>query len=333
MEIYFDESGDFRAAAPGMADLAVVMGIIIPQTSLSRLKSDFDWFEAQLDSKEHKNGEPKGSLLTVNHRALLLQILHSHSDVMLVPVTLNIGNDDPEFLITAPSKIRRLIESNLGTETVGMTVQERNDLARQFGNLGPSGISKILAYAIGVFRSIEAIAQYYHCPRFHSTYNPIDFTFDRSGRHDNREELVFKAALSGYLSNWSAKLPLAAAQEIRTTHPFSNQYCRIKSGQMVIDLAKMLSGHIHFADSRMVWQVRLADFFANTWLRVLSDHDGRSGYRALFRDLNRKTVLRGDHLLGIAALANETHCVPAPSRFEIFRRMVLSDTKLVPGEG
>lgn len=330
MEIYFDESGDFRPAPLGTERLAFVMGLVIPETSSAGLRSDFDWFVKQLGSSEYQNGEPKGARLTLDHRKLLLEILKAHLDVMLVPVTLNLGYTDPQFLVTAPSNIRKLIESNLLSETIEMTVPERKELARRFGNLSAPAIARLLSYTIGIFRSIEAIAFYYHCERFYPAYKRIKIAFDRFGRHNNREELVFKAALYGYLANWSAKLPMAAAPELGATHPFAVLYGQMKAGQLAIDLRKILSNNIHFEDSRLVWQIRLADFFASTWARVLSDHDDRSGHCSLFRNFNKKTVLRGDQLLGIAALTDNTESVAAPPRFLIFRRMVLGDTKLLP---
>jgi hypothetical protein len=130
-----------------------------------------------------------------------------------------------------------------------------------------------VTYAIGVFRSVEAIISFYHCDRFYSSYKPFKVFFDRFGRHDNREELVFKAAVFGYVANWSATVPMACAPVLGDTHPFSRLYAEVRSGRVAIDLRKLLSDNFHFADSKTVWQIRLADFLANTWLRVVSDHD------------------------------------------------------------
>src|SRR5277367_5346095 len=102
MEIYFDECGDFRPAPSGTGAFAFVMGLVVPEASSSALKTDFDWFVGQLTRREFRRAEPKGSLLTLEHRQLLLQILMAHPAVMLVPVTLNLGHTDPQFLNNAP---------------------------------------------------------------------------------------------------------------------------------------------------------------------------------------------------------------------------------------
>src|ERR1700733_12885648 len=98
MEIYFDESGTFQLPIPKAENLSFVMGVIIPEESADRLKDDCEWFEKQLASSEMSQGEPKGKLLTLNHRRVLLEILKKNRDVMLIPVTVNLGCNEPAFL-------------------------------------------------------------------------------------------------------------------------------------------------------------------------------------------------------------------------------------------
>jgi hypothetical protein len=85
MEVYFDESGNFRPAAIGSDKFSFVMGLVIPEGSTTKLKSDFDWFESKLASPERNRGEAKGVLLSLEHRKMLLEILKVHRDLMLVP--------------------------------------------------------------------------------------------------------------------------------------------------------------------------------------------------------------------------------------------------------
>jgi hypothetical protein len=285
---------------------------------------------SKLTGTEFRRAEAKGSLLTLEHRQLLLQILRTHPTVMLVPVTLNLGHTDPQFLNSAPSQIRALIESNRQMESSEMPLNERKDLARRIGNLSGPAITRLLAYAIAIFRSLEAITLYYHCARFYDTYERIRITFDKFGARDSREELVFRAAIFGYLANWSARFPIAIAPEVTLAHPLSMLYAETRSGRAALNLRKMLAGGIEFADSRLVWQIRLADFVVSTWSKALSDYDGKTGHRPLFRYLNEKTVLQGNFLLGISALTDDTSPVAAPPQFEIFRRMVLGDAKILP---
>src|ERR1700722_20322593 len=42
-------------------------------------------------------------------------------------------------------------------------------------------------------------------------------------------------------------------------------------GRMALSLPKMLAVRIDFADSKNVWQVRLADLLAGMWSRVIAD--------------------------------------------------------------
>jgi hypothetical protein len=63
MQIYCDESGDFNTARNTTYKFAFVVGIILPDRALQRLKADFDWFVGQLSSNELMNfakGNPKG---------------------------------------------------------------------------------------------------------------------------------------------------------------------------------------------------------------------------------------------------------------------------------
>jgi hypothetical protein len=330
MEVYFDESGDFNPGAIGSDKFSVVMGLVIPESSAANLKSDFDWLESRLDLAERDSGEAKGTLLSLEHRKVLVEILKAHRDVMLVPVAVNLGYTDPAFLTSAPENVRKLIEKNLGQDSPYMTTVQRQELGRRFSNLSAPVFARILAYAIAILRTVEAMTLYYYCDKFHCLYDPVKITFDRVVKPDSREELVFKDALLGWLANWTSDMPLKRAPVVEMGHPLAMLYGQEKDGKLVIDLRKMLLGKIDFANSKNVWQVRLADFVANTWLRIILDHDGRKGHRALFRDLNRKTVLQGSQLLGLVGLTDDTAPVSAPPQFHLYQRMVAGDAKILP---
>jgi hypothetical protein len=89
MHIYFDESGDFNPSEPGR--------LIIPETAASALHNDFDWFVRKLSPAEFARGEPKGSLLSLPNRMVLLEILKAHREVMLVPTSVNLAYEDPRL--------------------------------------------------------------------------------------------------------------------------------------------------------------------------------------------------------------------------------------------
>jgi len=184
------------------------VGIILPDRALQRLKGDFDWFLGRLSSNEFRQGEPKGDLLSLAHRRVLLEILKAHSDVMLIPLSVNLGFDDPSFFETAPARIRSLIEKNLQTESPFMTVAERAVLAKRFGRLSAPVMVRVVSYGIAVLKAIESIACRYYCEQFHPDYDPITLTFDRTGGTGIAKSFYSKTRFSVGLPTGRARCPL-----------------------------------------------------------------------------------------------------------------------------
>jgi hypothetical protein len=199
MQIYFDESGDFNTARNSAYKFAFVVGIILPDRALQRLKADFGWFVGHLSSNEFRQGEPKGALLSLTHRQVLLEILKAHSDVMLIPLSVNLGFNEPSFFATAPARIHSLIENNLKTESSSMTIRERAALAKRFGRLSAPVMARLVSYGIAVLKAIESIACRYYCDQFRSDYDPITLIFDRTGRARNPKNFRSKTRFSGGL--------------------------------------------------------------------------------------------------------------------------------------
>ncbi len=306
------------------------MGIIVPEIAADPLKADFDWFVSQLSVSEFARGEPKGSLLTLDHRRVLLEILKARRDVMLVPVSLNLERDDPSFFAHAPLKVRELIESNLPLESPHMSREQRAKLARRFGRLSGPAMVRLVAHGIAISKAIEALACRYNCSRFYSDCEDISFTFDRVGRVGSREQLIFLDSFVGWISNWSRSVPIKIPPDLGESHPLLVRYGRRDSGRLVFDLRKMLSGKIAFEDSKQVWQLRLADFVVSTWSRAIADYDGSTGCRELFRGLYRKSALPCETPLGLVGASDRTECVPGPHHLEIFARMVVGESKILP---
>jgi Protein of unknown function (DUF3800) len=332
MQIYFDESGGFSPARGPTYNFSFVVGIIFPDRALPGLKSDFDWFVGQLSANEFDQGEPKGSLLSFAHRRVLLEILKAHSDVMLIPLSVNLGSDDPSFFETAPVRIRALIDSNLHTQSDYMTAAERAELAKRFGRLSAPVLARLLSYGIAVLKAIEAIACRYYCAQFHSDYAPITITFDRTGRPQNREELVLEDSLFGWIANWSRTVPVRIHPSLDHSHPLLVKYGELKSERWTFDLNKMLKGKIFFADSKTQWLVQLADFAANTWARTIGDYEGKTGFCELFLDFHRKSALPDATPLGVVAPTDKTEIVLAPEYLEVFARMAHGLQKILPCE-
>jgi hypothetical protein len=333
VQIFFDESGDFNTASTGNYKFAFVVGIILPDRAVAPLKVDFDWFVKELSANEFDRGEPKGSLLSLAHRKVLMQILKAHSDVMLIPVSVNLGFDDPSFFETGPAKVQGLIESNLHTDSDYMTKPERARLAKHFGNLSAPVLARLVSYGIAALKAVEAIASRYHCEEFHSDYDPITITFDRTGRPENREELVLEDSLFGWITNWSRTVPLRMHSSLDESHPLLTKYGkRASDGRWTFDLNKMLRGKIFFEDSKRQWLLQLADFAANTWAQTIANYEGKIGFRELFPDLYRKSVLPDTTPLGVVAPTDKTEIVAAPEYLEIFARMAQGLRKILPCE-
>lgn len=335
MQIYFDESGDFNTASSAGYKFAFVVGVILPDSALPRLKCDFDWFVGQLEANEFDQGEPKGSLLSLPHRRVLLEILKAHSEVMLIPLSVNLGFDDPAFYESAPARIRALIKSNLSVESDYMSVAEREMLANQFGNLSAPVLARLVAYGIAVLKAIEAIASRYHCDQFHSDYDPITIAFDRTGRPRNREELILEGSLFGWIANWSRTVALRIHPGLDQAHdhPLLVKYGqRTSDERRTFDLNKMLKGKIRFEDSKSQWLLQLADFAANTWAQTIGDFEGRNGFHVLFPDLYRKSALPDAAPLGVVAPTDKTDIVAAPQYLDVFARMAHGVPKILPCE-
>lgn len=333
MQVYFDESGDFNPVRASPYNFSFVVGVILLDRALPRLKSDFDWLVGQLDATEFDQGEPKGSLLSLDHRRVLLEILKAHRDVMLIPISVNLGYDDPALFETAGERIRALIKKNLSAKSDYMSVAERETLANQFGNLSAPGLARLVSYGIAVLKSIEAIASRYYCDQFHSDYDPITITFDRTGRPKNREELVLEGSLFGWIANWSLTVPLRMHPSLDGSHPFLAKYGQhTPDGRWTFDLNKMLKGKILFEDSKAQWLLQLADFAANTWSQTVGDYKGRKGFHELFPDLFRKSALPDATPLGVVAPTDRNNVVAAPQYLDVFAKMAHGQRKILPCE-
>jgi Protein of unknown function (DUF3800) len=331
VQIFFDESGDFNTASKSGYKFSFIVGVILPDQALPRLKVDFDWFVKQLGPEERKQGEPKGSLLSFAHRKILLQILKTHNDVMLIPISVNLGSDDPSFYENAPARIRALIESNLHAPSDVWTAEERAELAKRFARMSAPALARIVSYGIVVQKAIEAITSRYHCAQFHSDYDPVTITFDRTGRPQNREELVLDDSLFGWIANWSRTVPLRIHPSLDESHPFLAKYGkRAPDNRWTLDLSKMLKGKVSYEDSRAQWLLQLADFAANTWAQTIGDYEGNKGFQELFLDLYRKSALPDDTPVGVVAPTDKTERVSAPDYLEVFARIAYGEKKLLP---
>jgi hypothetical protein len=124
---------------------------------------------------------------------------------MLIPLSINLGLDDPSFFEIAPARVRSLIENNLTTESSSMTVAERAALAKRFGRSSAPVMARLVSYGIAVLKAIESIA----CVditaiSFHSDCDPITLIFTELGEPGIAKNFCWKTRFLG-------GLPLAPA--------------------------------------------------------------------------------------------------------------------------
>ena len=174
-----------------------------------------------------------------------------------------------------------------------------------------------------------------HCDQFHSDYDPITITFDRTGRPGNREELVLENSLFGWIANRSRTVPLRIHPSLDQSHhhPLLTKYAqRAPDERWTFDLNKMLKGKLFFEDSKRQWLLQLADFAANTWSQIIADYEGRNGFQGLFPDLYRKSALPDATPLGVVAPTDKTDIAATPQYLDVFARMAHGLGKILPCE-
>jgi hypothetical protein len=331
MEIYFDESGTFRPLRSNADQVAVVMGLLIPELGSDSLREDFEAFLRRLPPRAFVGKEVKGHRLSAEQFKLLATILNVYPGIKIAPVTVNVGFMRSASLEAWPQKLRALLEQEGAKCLYDKMRSEVSELARRSGNLSPDQLIRIFAYAIAVKRALEAIPIFFHCQRYHSEYSPLRFVFDRAGTSDSREELVFKEIVFMWLVPMSERKPSVTIGQIHTdSHPFMRLYGAKINGHQGFDLSKMLRGNLHFDNSRSSWQLQLADCLAAAWSNALRDHDNTRGHLPIFRLLNRNSVLPNDQPVGIVSMSETFAEIPAPPHFEVFRRITEGDGKLLP---
>jgi hypothetical protein len=332
MQVYFDESGNFRPSLSQEIGLCAVMGVIIPENEAASLREDFLAMIGELPRDVFVNGEPKGYRLSAQQSQLLATLINAHSGVKLAPVTVNTASIEQSFFEKFPPKLKELLTGE-SEKCLYETMQtEVSELARRCGNLSSDQLVRLLAYTVGVRRAIDAVSTFYHCSKYHACYDPMQMIFDRAGTPNSREELVFKQMVFMWLVRMTEREPITKIREIHTqNHPLMRLYeTTLEDGQKRFDLVKLLRGNLHFADSKQTWQLQLADMLASAWLNSLRDHSNTRGYAPIFRSLNLNSSLPNDQPTGMIGVAESYSQTAAPVHFDLFRRLVAGDAKLLP---
>jgi len=326
MEVFLDETGVFRPCAAGEIELATVMGLIIPEIDAQSLRRDYTAFVNGLPREYFQTNEPKGRLFPLEHQRKLISILNAHPGIMLVPVTFNRAISSP-FFESWPNALRELLHQEAG-KCIHLAVRrEVQELAKRCGNLNGEQLARLLAYKVAVQKALDAICLFYHCKKYHSSYSPIRVVFDRTGRANNREELVFKEMMFV----WITKNVMTSIKQIHTdSHPFVNLYGTRVDGKRAFDFSKMVRGNFEFRDSKTCWQLQIADALASAWINSVRDQNNTRGFLPLFRRMYRNSSLPKTQPVGLMNVAEVSSQVTAPTSFDIFQRLVAEEPKVLP---
>src|SRR5207248_5050415 len=110
---------------------------------------------------------------------------------MIAPVTFN-REMERRFFSQWPKALRGILEKQAADCIHETMRQQVGTLAKRCGNLSSEQLSRLLVYKIAMEKALSVICLFYHCSKYHSSYDPIKIVFDRTGASNSREELVFK---------------------------------------------------------------------------------------------------------------------------------------------
>jgi hypothetical protein len=326
IQIFFDETGEFRPAAPGKLELAAVLALIVPSVDSDSLEKDFLKFVSTLPASAFAKGEPKGSRLPLDRLKSLASMLNMHPGIMTVPTTFNREIESPSFR-TWPEQLKAILEKQAALCVHDTMRREVETLAKRCGNLSSEQISRLLTYKIAVERALSGVCLFYHCRKYHSSYSPIKIIFDRTGAANSREELVFQEMIFIWVTNNT----FDSITQIHTDdHPFVQLYGTRVNGRRAFDVAKIIRGNFEFRDSKTTWQLQLTDMLASAWIKTVKDRSNEVGYLPLFRLLHRNSTLSNAQPLQMMSLAEHPEEKFAPADFNVFVRLARKQGKVLP---
>jgi len=253
-------------------------------------------------------------------------MINSRPGIMLAPVTFNREIDSASF-DSWPASLKSLLEKQ-ALDCVHDTMKSQvEELARRCGNLSPEQLSRLYAYKIAVETALAGICLFYHCSRYQACYSPIKIIFDRTGRKNNREELVFKDIIFLWVSNNI----FTSIKQIHTDdHPFVRLYGTHIEGRRAFDLGKIVRGNFDFQDSKDSWELQLTDMLTSAWINAVRDHNNYRGYLPVFSLLHRNTVLSADQPINMMSVADVSSEKSAPPIFNVYRHLAAAQGKVLP---
>lgn len=257
MRFYFDESGDFRLDDDADQLVGIVVGITIPESAEPEVFTRFDEFVATLAPSAFKNREPKGNLLTFEDRKRFVEMIAADKRIVVTPAILDIASINRANLDVRGGMVRRMRESAEQCVYDSMREQEHL-LANQFKNLSDNQSLRLGSVAYCIKRAFEQTIillsgrEYFDCwDEFRFEIDPADV------RPSNREQLVFKWRMLGWLQGWSQKSPTPIITEIHTPdHPLIQHY---STADDKFDLNKIYKDNLHYPRSSESKGIQIAD--------------------------------------------------------------------------
>jgi len=300
MQFYFDESGDFAHLNNDEHKCCIVCGVVIPENIKSILFDKFKLFVKDLSSKEKKNTEPKGTLLSDENSKTFCKILNEHTEVLVIPSVLDLSISKNLHGIGKRLK-GSLIEH--AKKCLHKTMQnEVVELARRWGNMSDSESIKLCTLTHCFLEALRHSIIFHSAETFYPCWDNLNFIVDRTRtKPKSRDELIFKDMCLMWLAAWSKNKPFFEIQEIHTEeHPFEKKYRMSEKG---IDLGKIFRGNITFNNSSKSYGLQIADICANILYKAFHDlnnyKDQLPIYRLLMKNCPYSKKISGIGLIRI----------------------------------
>ena len=288
MFYFFDESGDFSVPkSRGHHKVAVVVGIAVSDAIYDDLNAGFQQFVAKLPISACAKGEPKGRLLSYEHKEAFCELLFKYQGISITPVTLDLSSMSGSRIDRMPERMSCILAEWADKMLYNEASEQMVLLARQYANLSVNQSLRIYSLASCIREALEHSILFLSSARHERAWNSLRFEIDRvQVRPNSREEKVFSLMVLGWLMGWTRTKPLLIVEEIHTDdHPFVKNYVTHDGA----DLGKMLYNNLYWVNSRDSWGGQLADISATIVYQAASALNDEDGLVSLYRLLMRKS--------------------------------------------
>ena len=289
MFYYFDEAGDFSVPkSRAHHKVAVVVGVAVSDAIYDDLNAGFRQFANNLPSSACANGEPKGRLLSYEHKRVFCEFLSEYDGVSITPVTLDLSSLSGSRIDRMPERMSCVLTEWADKMLYNEASEQLVLLARQYANLSVNQSLRIYSLAACIREALEHSILFLSSEQHESAWNSLRFELDRvQVRPNSREEKVFSLVVLGWLMGWSRTRSLLTVKELHTDdHPFVKNYVTHDGA----DLGKIFYNNLYWVNSRDSWGVQLADISATIVYQAASALNDEDGLVSLYRLLMRKSA-------------------------------------------